>query len=414
MYFGPVSAQTKLVFKDLLSEASINYPALRASRLEARAALEELRAARRLYWPTISVVTEAASSKATSSNPNQFASVEQTLWDSGRIKSQIAESQAVADIQTLKAALQQEAVYLELANAWQNMIASKERMNVAMQTMERLHDYQQQMSRRVKAETSPRIDLELANSRILQTKVEITEAQYNLKNALTRIEQYTGRKDLYALVTSQGSLISEDSLMSEDSLSSFAATLGAVIEHHWQAVADQHPAIAKVHAEAVQSQTRLDQKKSEAWPQLYVRINQPLYQLAPGYKTGPTAFLGLRYSTSAGFINQLQADALATRVASAQELVHAASTDLLQTLKVEQDELVSARSRIDSLEKTVQGADLVMESYQRQFKAGKKTWQDLLNAVREMAQNQYVLADARASLQGVIYRIQIRTGQDIQ
>jgi adhesin transport system outer membrane protein len=278
-------------------------------------------------------------------------------------------------------------------------------MNVAMQTMERLHDYQQQMSRRVKVETSPRIDLELANSRILQTQVELISAQYSLKQALTRIEQYTGRQDLYAMVTSQSSL------MSEDSLSGFAATLGAV---NWQAVVDQHPAIAKVRAEAVQGQTRLDQKKSEAWPQLYVRINQPLYQLAPGYQTGPTAFLGLRYSTSAGFINQLQADALATRVASAQELVHAASTDLLQTLKVEQDELVSARSRIDSLEKTVRGADLVMESYQRQFKAGKKTWQDLLNAVREMAQNQYVLADARASLQGVIYRIQIRTGQDIQ
>jgi adhesin transport system outer membrane protein len=405
VYFGPVSAQTKLVFKDLLSEASMNYPALRASRLEARAALEDLRAARRLYWPTISVVTEAASSKATSSNPSQYVSVEQTLWDSGRIKSQIAESQAVTDIQTLKAALQQEAVYLELANAWQNMLASKERMNVAMQTMERLHDYQQQMSRRVKVETSPRIDLELANSRILQTQVELISAQYSLKQALTRIEQYTGRQDLYAMVTSQSSL------MSEDSLSGFAATLGAV---NWQAVVDQHPAIAKVRAEAVQGQTRLDQKKSEAWPQLYVRINQPLYQLAPGYQTGPTAFLGLRYSTSAGFINQLQADALATRVASAQELVHAASTDLLQTLKVEQDELVSARSRIDSLEKTVRGADLVMESYQRQFKAGKKTWQDLLNAVREMAQNQYVLADARASLQGVIYRIQIRTGQDIQ
>jgi adhesin transport system outer membrane protein len=56
----------------------------------------------------------------------------------------------------------------------------------------------------------------------------------------------------------------------------------------------------------------------------------------------------------------------------------------------------------------------VLVSYQRQFQASKKTWQDLLNAVRELAQNQYALADARASLQGAMYRLQIRTGQDIQ
>lgn len=405
IFSHPVMAQTPLIFKELLSQANASYPALQAARLEKRAALEELEASRRLYWPTISAVAESASNKATTTSPNRALQIEQTLWDAGNVKSRIAESQSITDIQALKAALLQEEVYLQLANAWQNMLASKERMDVAQQTISRLQGYLQQMQRRVKIEASPRIDLELANSRILQTQVEYTAAQNSLRQALTRMEQYTGRHDLPAVVASK----TTSSAVAPSP--NFSATLHNT---DWQAVVDQHPTIAKAKAESVQSQNRLDQKKSEAWPQLYARINQPLSQPAPGYTTGPTAFVGLRYSTSAGFANQLQAQALATRVVSAQELINAAATDLRQTLQVDQDEYLNAQSRIESLEKSVQGSDLVLVSYQRQFQAGKKSWQDLLNAVRELAQNQYALADARASLQGAMYRLQIRTGQDVQ
>lgn len=404
IFSHPVMAQTPSLFKELLSQANASYPALQAARLEKRAALEELEASRRLYWPTVSAVAESASNKATSTSPSRALQVEQTLWDAGNIKFRIAESQSITDIQTLKAALLQEEVYLQLANAWQNMLASKERMNVAQQTINRLQGYQQQMQRRVKIEASPRIDLELANSRILQTQVEYIAAQNSLRQALTRMEQYTGRQDL-------SDVLSSNTAIARISSSGFAEILRNT---DWRAVVAQHPTIARAKAESVQSQSRLDQKKSEAWPQLYVRINQPLSQPAPGYNTGPTAFVGLRYSTSAGFANQQLAQALATRVVSAQELINAAATDLRQTLQVDQDEYVNAQSRIESLEKSVQGANLVLVSYQRQFQASKKTWQDLLNAVRELAQNQYALADARASLQGAMYRLQIRTGQDIQ
>jgi adhesin transport system outer membrane protein len=401
----PVMAQTPLLFNELLSQASASYPALQAARLDKRAALEELEAARRLNWPTVSGVAESSTRDGTGSSANRSLQVEQTLWDAGNVKSKIAESQSITDIQALKALLLQEEVYLQLANAWQNMLASKERMDVAQQTITRLQNYQQQMQRRVKIEASPRIDLELANSRILQTQVEYATAHNSLRQALTRMEQYTGRRDLMAIVSSNGTPIAVTPSPA------FAARLQST---DWQAVVDKHPAIAKAKAESLQSQNRLDQKKSETWPQLYARINQPLSKPAPGNATGPTAFVGLRYTTSAGFNNQIQAQALATRVASTEELIKAAATDLRQTLQVDQDEYLNAQSRIESLEKSVQGADLVLVSYQRQFQAGKKSWQDLLNAVRELAQNQYVLADARASLQGAMYRLQIRAGQDVK
>jgi adhesin transport system outer membrane protein len=66
------------------------------------------------------------------------------------------------------------------------------------------------------------------------------------------------------------------------------------------------------------------------------------------------------------------------------------------------------------LDQSVRGSDKVLESYQRQFQAGRKSWLDLLNAVRELAQNQYALADAKASMAAAMLRLQIRMGQDPQ
>lgn len=404
---NPVSAQAPVSLKEVLEQANAYYPSLQAARLEKRASMDDLEAARRLYWPTVSAVAESTSNKtnALSALPSRTVQVEQTLWDAGQVKSKISESKAQTDIQEFKAAQVQEDVYLQLTNAWQNLLASKERMAVAQQTIQRLEGYQAQMQRRIKVEASPRIDLELANSRILQTQVEFTSAQNSLKQALTRIEQYTGRSDLQSAVVRNGGILT---------LMPTPAFDAALLNTDWQSVIDRHPSIARTKAEAVQSQTRLDQKKSEAWPQLYARISQPLSNLGPGYATGPTAFVGFRYSTSAGFSNQLQAQALATRVTGAEEMIAAATTDLRQTLRVDKEEYFSAKSRIDALEKSVQGSDLVLTSYQRQFQGGKKTWQDLLNAVRELAQNQYALADARASMFGAMHRLQIRAGWEVQ
>jgi adhesin transport system outer membrane protein len=78
----------------------------------------------------------------------------------------------------------------------------------------------------------------------------------------------------------------------------------------------------------------------------------------------------------------------------------------------DQEELANTRRRITALEKSVTGSDLVLASYQRQFQAGRKTWQDLLNAARELAQNQYALVDAQAAMMGAMYRLQVRMGQD--
>ena len=397
----PIKPQP-LAFKALLEAASSSYPTLLAARLEARAAGEDVAATERIRWPTLSTTVESYSGN-TRSYPTRSVQVDQTVWDFGRNTAKISESQALADISVLKVYLQQQDVFVQMTGAWQNMISAFERRKVAQLTLERLKGYQAQMRRRVDAEASPRIDLELADSRLLQTEVEYTSAQASLQVALTRLEQFSGEFNLMSRLQDARypSTLMETSSFSQQ-----------LKDADWRSIASEHPLAVKARIEVVQVQRRLDAKEAEALPQVFVRVFKPIGDIPTSKDTSTTTFLGMRYSPGAGFATYAEAKAIATRIDGAQQAVEAAIRDMQQNLQNDAEEFTNARLRLGALEKSVASSALVLESYQRQFQAGRKQWQDLLNQVRELAQNQYALADAQASMIGSMHRLQIRMGQD--
>ena len=110
----------------------------------------------------------------------------------------------------------------------------------------------------------------------------------------------------------------------------------------------------------------------------------------------------------------IETQAMATRMASSEQMIESAMREIQQTLQNDQEDYINASSRMQALQHAVQGADLVHQSYKRQFEAGKKSWIDLLNAVRELAQNRYTLAEAKATMLAAQSRLQIRMSQDPQ
>lgn len=147
---------------------------------------------------------------------------------------------------------------------------------------------------------------------------------------------------------------------------------------------------------------------------MFARVYKPLNTLPNNADTSATAFLGLRYTPGAGFANIVEAQAINTRILSSEQSVEAVFRDTLQSMQNDREEFANSRARLASLDQSVKGSDKVLESYQRQFQAGRKSWLDLLNAVRELAQNQYAQADAKAGMAAAMFRLQIRMGQDPQ
>ncbi len=393
-----------LTLAELLDHANHFYPSLRAARMDARAASEDTTAVRRQRWATVSVTSETNTGNLRS-YPTQAVQVQQTLWDFGRMRARIAEAEAAADVGLLNVYLQQQDLFLQIVGAWQNMQGGRSRLEVAERTLERMREYQAQMRRRVEAEASPRIDLELVDARLLQAEVERTSAQSALQVAVTRLEQLTGQSQLGARVRTASPM---------PTLAETEPFVQVLEQTDWLAVSVDSPVVAKARAQFKQAMQRLEGKKAEAWPQVYARAYKPMNTSPTSHDTSATAFIGLSYTPGAGLSTWVEAQALSTRVSGAQASVETALLEMQQTMQADREEYVHARLRVAALEKAVEGSDLVLGSYKRQFEAGRKTWLDLLNAVRELAQNEYGLAEAKVSQLGAMLRLQLRMGRTLQ
>ena len=74
------------------------------------------------------------------------------------------------------------------------------------------------------------------------------------------------------------------------------------------------------------------------------------------------------------------------------------------------DELQAARIRFENATLASRSSKEVYESYTRQYTAGRKTWLDVLNTVRESTQSDVAATDASAQGAGALLRLQLMTG----
>jgi adhesin transport system outer membrane protein len=69
----------------------------------------------------------------------------------------------------------------------------------------------------------------------------------------------------------------------------------------------------------------------------------------------------------------------------------------------------AAQGRLEGLGSATRASVEVLDSYERQFLAGRKQWLDLMNAAREQAQSESQLADALGALQLSGWRLALWT-----
>lgn len=392
---GPISSVLNL--PHLLAQATRAHPSIQAARLDARASAEDMQAVERQRWPTLSAIVE---NKSTNTNvvSTRVLRLEQNLWDGGRLSARIREAETNVAVNEARIYIQNQTLSLQIVNAWQNLLSADGRILVATDILQQLAQYRQQMERRVKVDASPPIDLELVQSRILQTEVELTQARNARRVSLSKLEQYSGIEGLTTMAHQP---------TWAPGFEQTAALVLQLEQTAWLDVASRHPDVHKARQDALVAQERIQAKRAEQWPQVYLRLDQPV----GAADNSLTAFVGLRYTPGAGLSTAMEAQALSSRAASQEQAVDSAMRGVLEALYTDRDELSTSRIRMQALDKAVQGSRAVLESYGRQFTAGRKTWQDLMNAVRELGQNQYNLVDTHAAMVSAMYRLQIRTGQ---
>ena len=381
---------------ELRAAARNNHPAIKSARLGVDAAGKEVDAASARYLPSLSIVLEGGG-KDLVAEPSRYLRLEQNVWDGGATAAGVDLAKQSAELARSRVPEQEQDIDLQVISAWQTLQSANGRVVVADRLLKLLSDHEAMMTRRVQSELSTQVELQLVQAQVMQAGLDRRKALLNASLAKLRLEQLTGIEGLRNTLSSPAS---------EGVPERFAAEAQAFQGTDWAALANRQPTVRRAEKELLAAQSRIETKRSELRPQLYARVDRGL-----GSGGTTAAFVGVRYSTGAGFAASSEVDALIARAASLEGARDAARLEVLQAMLNDADEIQENLQRSKSLVVSVESSRQIHESYVRQFTAAKKSWLDVMNAMRELSQNEYALNDVQHNFFGLLQRLRVYAAQ---
>ena len=381
---------------ELRAAARNNHPAIKSARLGVDAAGKEVDAASARYLPSLSIVLEGGG-KDLVAEPSRYLRLEQNVWDGGATAAGVDLAKQSAELARSRVPEQEQDIDLQVISAWQTLQSANGRVVVADRLLKLLSDHEAMMTRRVQSELSTQVELQLVQAQVMQARLDRRKALLNASLAKLRLEQLTGIEGLRNTLSSPAS---------EGVPDRFAAEAQAFQGTDWAALANRQPTVRRAEKELLAAQSRIETKRSELRPQLYARVDRGL-----GSGGTTAAFVGVRYSTGAGFAASSEVDALIARAASLEGARDAARLEVLQAMLNDANEIQENLQRYKSLVVLVESARQIHESYVRQFTAAKKSWLDVMNAMRELSQNEYALNDVQHNFFGLLQRLRVYAAQ---
>lgn len=96
---------------------------------------------------------------------------------------------------------------------------------------------------------------------------------------------------------------------------------------------------------------------------------------------------------------------------AAQQAREGAIRDLQQQVSIDWDNLTVSRLQLGNATRASSSSKEVFESYTRQYTAGRKSWLDVLNTVREASQYELLVSDVNAQMLGSALRLSLWVGK---
>ena len=283
---------------------------------------------------------------------------------------------------------QEQQLQLQVIGAWQAAHTARGRIAVAESVAQRLREHEAMMLRRVQAEASTTVELQLIKAQVLQAVIDRRKAQSNFAVAVQRLEQLTAMSGLQEGLKAQPALPEPQAS---------AGRMNELLKTSWRQIVKSQPQVLLAEAEVTQGARQIDLKRAEMRPQLYARVDQGF---GSGSKTN--GFVGVRYSVNTGWSQSSEVAALEARMAALQATRDAALLQVEEQVQRDLSELEESSQRYESLKLAVSSSRVIHESYVRQFVAGKKSWLDVMSAIRDIAQNEYALNEALHGYAGYV------------
>ena len=375
-------------FEQVLQAAMRGYPSLLGKRAQQRAAQADLEGAKWQRYPSFTAETGAPSDGGSSGTLR----VDQTLWSGGAVDAGIASAGSKLD--SAGAAIDEERLSLTLRviAAYTEALRQDGRRLHAARGVDEHRRLLDMIKRRVAHSVSSQTDQLLAESRLYQADNDLSVAEQALRNALSQLSILAGRavNDVSALGLSAPDLPDNVEALMPQALA-FSPTLRRLAYDENTAAAD------------------IDAKKAVYMPKVLFRLEKNIGNQL-GQNNGARAMLVLQAQPGAGLSAVSGVDAAVASREGARLARADAERSVREQLALDWHDWTGSSQRLHNADAARSTADDVFESYTRQYVAGRKTWNDVLNAVREATAAQLALEDVRAAALAAGLRLAAESG----
>lgn len=377
-------------FLHSLAEQTVRqHPQVKAAEGQIKAAGYDVRGARWLRFPSLTI--EALGTTRGSANSAQDGTVlnavlEQPIWAGGRIGAAI--DRAKAQLLVQQAGLDETArdLTLRVIQAYFDVVGASRRIEVLQDALHQHEELATTIKHRVDQEISPRSDLDLARARSAQTEQQLALAQAQRGAGLSAIVELTGSDAVLI-----GSMPAYDPVLHHPERGDALETATLC-----------DPRSARFSAQAIVARAEQRSAKAALMPQL-------VGQLSSNEVLGERVGVALRAQTGNGLSQAAAAQGASQRALASEEAIAGAQRELREALRLDFVNNAAARDRIAGAGAAAASSRFVIDSYKRQFIAGRRTWLDVMNALQETTNNRLAVIEAEATAEVTAARIALRT-----
>lgn len=408
LFIGIVAARNGIasdgVLERLMVETRAMHPALHAQQAMARAAESGMESARWQFYPTPSLSVESAASSSGDPSYQGDAQVvllglRQPIWTAGRLTAGVEKAKAtLSKTQASQDEVLQQ-LMLRVVQAFGDWLTASEKVKAYKSGYEEHLHLKVLVARRVQEGQSAQSDLALAESRLAALESDITIAQTQEVVAASRLSQLVGRA------------LGSDEL---GSVPSHPPDIPEAMDQLLRDAQSASPTLRRHRALADELKAQMAALRADYWPEVYARLERQHGSFNVRDSDPENRFfIGFSSRFGAGLSNQSAIAEAASQHEAAMLEIEAQKRVLQEQIMVDHALLASVGQREKVLRNARASAREVMHSWDRQFLAGRKSWQDLMNALKEQVQLDVQFADLSAARLVSTWRIKLLTGEPV-
>lgn len=374
--------------EQLISDALLDHPAIQNQKAQKAAAEANVETAKWQFYPTPSInVQSKYSAKTDRSYQGDPASatlaLQQPLWTGGQLTAGL--NKANASVVFSNAALEEARlqIALRVVQSYSDWLAAYQKIQLYDKNMQTYVHLSDMVKRRVEQGASSESDLVLVVSRLQSLAGDTAVAKAQMKSALGQLEQLLNR---HLDSTVLGTSVAVPKLFNDG--------LPVLLD---QALL-VNPSIQKSKAQVLVQEALIDASKANLSPQVYVRAEEQFGNIS--YQNAGNdgrVFLGVTSSFGAGLSTLTAIDSAKAQYQGALADVETQNRSVNTQVIADFSLATSSELRLLALKQSQQASEDIFKSYDRQFLAGKRTWQDTLNAVRDLINVGSQVADTHSS-----------------